>query len=69
MPTSSITEFDEPNNETEIIFTAAPEFDEHLNSIPQTLASSATVRIKKARSSLHYLNFLITLRAYYIDLS
>ena len=31
MPTSSITEFDELNNETEIIFTAAPEFDEHLN--------------------------------------
>ena len=47
MPTSSITEFDELNNETEIIFTAAPEFDEHLNSIPQPLASSATVNPKK----------------------
>ena len=47
MPTSSITKFDELNNETEIIFTAAPEFDQHFNSIPQPGASSATVNPKK----------------------
>ncbi|MFT6092513.1 MAG: hypothetical protein ACJA2Q_000401 [Pseudohongiellaceae bacterium] len=35
MPASSMTEFDELINETEIIFTATPDFDEHFNSIPQ----------------------------------
>lgn len=34
MPTSSMTEYDELTNETEIVFTATPEFDEHFNSIP-----------------------------------
>jgi hypothetical protein len=35
MPASSMTEFDEMINETEIIFTATPDFEEHFNSIPQ----------------------------------
>jgi hypothetical protein len=35
MRASSMTEFDEMVNETEIIFSATPEFDEHFNSIPQ----------------------------------
>jgi chromosome segregation ATPase len=52
MPTSSITEFDELNNEIEIIFTATPEFDEHFNSIPQTAASSATVDPKKGSEQI-----------------
>ena len=52
MPTSSITEFDELNNETEILFTATPEFDEHFNSIPQPRASSATVNPKKGSEQI-----------------
>lgn len=44
MPASSMTEFDELINETEIVFTATPEFDEHFNSIPQTASPLVTAK-------------------------
>lgn len=47
MPASYMTEFDELTTETEIIFTATPEFDEHFNSIPQQAEPSITADLKK----------------------
>lgn len=47
MPASSMTEFDELTTETEIIFTATPEFDEHFNSIPQQAGPSITANLEK----------------------
>lgn len=46
MPASSMTEFDELINETEIVFTATPEFDEHFNSIPQKTGPSIVAHPK-----------------------
>ncbi|MFT5936820.1 MAG: hypothetical protein ACI85S_001884 [Pseudohongiellaceae bacterium] len=47
MPASSMTEFDELINETEIIFTATTDFDEHFNSIPQKAVLSPPAQLDK----------------------
>lgn len=58
-----MSEYDEINNETEIVFTATPEFDEHFNSIPPNLPSKGIDLIETKQNAEAQSNQLPNLSA------